>query len=505
MKSLFGPSDVVGIAVDRDEVRSLAVSVTMRGVEIAGLARAAVRRGSGRSEEEAILDAMEELKGSWETTPEWLVTELPSRGIVVRRLRVPKAGVEAANNLVKYEMEPHLPFQVDEAVVDFISRDPGDNGMLEVLAMAAGKSDVRAHLDLFDRASLECRQVGAVGMGAYLAYRFAEKGSVDQEGVAVLVDYRKEATHLVAFDSRGPLLTRSLEMETVSTETEPPVDRDTAPDSAFIERLAAEIKRTGLQIRARIQRIVLVVSEAADERFLRELEKHTEIPCGTWNPLKSFPVREGAVQEDDFGAGFVSILGIAATATFPASKRIDFRRDEFQFKKPLTEIKGKLTYLSVICFLILVFLGANFWLQIRTRSERLEGIKTEIRRVYKETFPEAKTIVSELQQMKTAIDNTRESLTALGFRPGRIRTLELLSDISKRIPENSGIRITEMSIEPDSVRMSGEAGSFEAIDGLKERLMGIPGITSVQVEEANQSRFGKVIEFSLRTDREGAQ
>ena len=516
MKSLFGPSEIAGIQLCPDEVRAATLSVTVRGFQVTGLYRIPLDSDTSVPFPERVASALKILDHTWASTPEWIVSALDGHQVVARKLSIPDVKLEPGSSLIKYEMEPHLSFDVEDALVTFLPRDV-KGPQKEMVAFAVRKHELETHLNLLDQASMEPRVVGVGSLGAYLSYRLSDSALEDDaEKVIAMMNLDGEEMHLTVFDARGPVFVRSVDTGMAFGQGEPvgtdlnsgdtPADARSMPESSddinmMVRELTRQLELSCLQSKRRPDEVILTGEGSTLSGLGEALSAGIGVPCRIWDPLKVLPSRLDP-QEARNGPVFASVLGIALSALQSEGKRPDFLVEEFTFKRPLAQIRGKLIYLASVAALILIVTAAGLFYRLQDREQELKSLKQDIRRVYTDTFPASKVIVNELEQMRTAIRTNREALSTLGFGKGRIRTLELVAALSKRIPRDSGIRIIDLTIDPEVIRLSGEAGTFEAVDALKDRLSNVPGAVEVKVEQANLSSFEKKIEFSISINRQ---
>jgi hypothetical protein len=122
--------------------------------------------------------------------------------------------------------------------------------------------------------------------------------------------------------------------------------------------------------------------------------------------------------------------------------------------------------------------------------------------VFRNTLPQVTTIANEELQMNRAIEEAKKGLASAAFNPEGGSLLDLFNNISQQIPMTAKIRVTELALEEQEILLVGEAGSFESVDQLKERLSSLTGLVgAVNVEGATANEFSKIIEFSIRIKR----
>ena len=77
-------------------------------------------------------------------------------------------------------------------------------------------------------------------------------------------------------------------------------------------------------------------------------------------------------------------------------------------------------------------------------------------------------------------------------------TLDLLKDISERIPVTQDVLITSLSIDQETIRFSGETDTFNTVDSIKSELETSPYFDTVTISSAKLDRDGKKVQFEIR-------
>ena len=91
------------------------------------------------------------------------------------------------------------------------------------------------------------------------------------------------------------------------------------------------------------------------------------------------------------------------------------------------------------------------------------------------------------------------------LRPaGDVPVLEVLRELSARVPDALRLDLDELVIEPDVVRLHGQAESFDAVEGLRAALAASPMMREVVADETRTTVDGKRVEFRLRAVRRTA-
>ena len=86
-----------------------------------------------------------------------VVSALPGDAVTHRILELPFSDRKRLDQTVPFELESHLPFELEETVIDFQVLDTGADGASHVLAVSAPKTAVREHLAMLAAAGIDPR------------------------------------------------------------------------------------------------------------------------------------------------------------------------------------------------------------------------------------------------------------------------------------------------------------------------------------------------------------
>lgn len=522
MRSLFRPSKIVGLDIGNSEVKAVAVASGRKKPEIAGVARVSVNF-KGASVDYSILESsLRDLKAFDLFPSEWIVSGLNGNNVAVRTITIPQFKRQDGEALVKYEMESLLPYQAEDMVVDYFSRNLPDGKKCRILAMAAQKEDVSNHLDLLGGVKMGPKSLGWNALGAYWA--LVASSIVPGEGISCLLDMGARSTALVIFDNEGPLLARSLDIggrdftESLSAELDVPHEKAEEIKCArglgseageeiirgltpVLERLVQEIEISSLSLQTSLNRIYLTGGASklpGIDTFFKERLGYESILYNGFDHA-SHRLSES---ETVYGPEYTAAFGLAISAFANGSASLDFLREEFAPKKPLRLIRGKLISAGILTAALLGASAAGFFLDLRYKETRYENFKREIRNVYTATFPGVKNIVNEEHQMTNAIEEAKLGLASLAVGGQGETILDIINTISLQIPPESRIKVTELSVGEREILITGEAQSFESVNQLRDRLNAEKSLASVTVEGANANQFNKKIEFRIRMEFE---
>ncbi|RKZ26715.1 hypothetical protein DRQ20_02290 [bacterium] len=105
---------------------------------------------------EAVIDAIKSLIESLGIEETEVVSAVPGRGVIVKKIQMDRMKESEAEEQIKWVAEQYISFPIDEVVIDFEILNPevGEDQM-EVLLVAAKKEMVEGRLSLLREAGLE--------------------------------------------------------------------------------------------------------------------------------------------------------------------------------------------------------------------------------------------------------------------------------------------------------------------------------------------------------------
>ncbi len=164
---------------------------------------------------------------------------------------------------------------------------------------------------------------------------------------------------------------------------------------------------------------------------------------------------------------------------------INLRRDEFAYTKDIERTKKALKITAFLLALLIFIISSDVLLKIYHIRNEVAFLKGEIRRVYKEIFPDEKNIVNELHQLKSHLKALKEKEDLLiGVSP-----LKLLLELSQI--DRGRVVFNELIFDRRNLTMKGEASSLGNIQELKNKLEHV--FTDVNISDSRTSIEGKII------------
>jgi type IV pilus assembly protein PilM len=234
-----------------------------------------------------VADAVRETLQAAGVKPRGLVVAVGGRDVIVKRIRTERVPESQARELMRFEAEQHVPFDMESVQLDFQILDPDSEGReMAVLLVAAKRELVEAKVRLLDEAGAD---VGVVDVDAFALHNaFAANYPDALEGVVALANVGHEVTNVNILDDGVPALTRDLAAGTRR------IREDLQREHGLSSREAEQLLRAG----ASDARLDAVLARHADEiaAGVERAAAFLESASRTAGPLRALYLCGGGAQ-----------------------------------------------------------------------------------------------------------------------------------------------------------------------------------------------------------------
>jgi general secretion pathway protein L len=461
---------------------------------------------------------------------ELAVASVAGDRLSTRRLSFPFRDRRKIRAAVPFELDAQVPFELDDYFVDFEVASESES-RTEVVAVLVPRGEVALLLESLREASVDPRIVEAEGLAlANLAALFP------LDGARLLADVGHRKTTLClcvdghAMASRtvpvaGLAITQALAKERGLGEVEAErckVDEGVlapghpAPAAlAVLERLARELVRTVESLEGAlppgpdglpgIDEVTLLGGSAHLHRIDEFLSDRTGLP-----------VRRLAPPPGEVGSALLALgdpllyapaLALALRGSMKAVTRMNFRQDELarrvDFGRLARELRIPATLAGVAALLALTSLGTSIALSHR-RSGALEQ---QAQALYAQAFPGQPAPESVVRAMQQAVGQAQSRADTLGVYRGNLSALDVLTEISARIPPDLEVVFEELAIDGHVVQIKGHTPAFGSVDRLRAELAKYEPFSSISVGDitTDARRGGQTFSMRISLSSPGAE
>jgi type IV pilus assembly protein PilM len=514
---------VVGVDLGSTALKVVELRGTWKGFEVVKAAerRLPTEQGATCSPEQ-VAQALTELLSAHAIKPAHVVSAIPAHATFVRNLMLPFRDRRKIREVLKFEMEAHIPCPVEDVVVDSARVRDTDAAGCEVLAAAVPKTAMADHLRIFELAGLVPEVVDWEVFGelnGYLAWR-----PLPDSGPVALINLGASKTTVKIIKEGSVRFTRSivrggnaltesirqrLTLTTAQAEALKLSDRDrdragiAESIETFLSVLAKEIDHTLLAYSTRageepVQEIVLLGGGAGLPEALPFFEEHYGLPTTLFDTnQRLFPPSPMTLQPQ---AGVVMpvAFGLAMRQVSRRALGLDFRREEFALRKSYDEIRGQLLSIGGMVGLLVGLSLFDLYYHLHTKEIHYAQLQRQVESIFRETFPEVRRVSNEIDQAHEKLREIETNLKGVGTLSGpQGSALEMLRELAVRTPPGLQVKITDLSISTEGISISGETQSFDGVDSLKKAYASSAYFEEVKVSQARAGTSGKGVEFKL--------
>jgi len=79
-----------------------------------------------------------------------------------------------------------------------------------------------------------------------------------------------------------------------------------------------------------------------------------------------------------------------------------------------------------------------------------------------------------------------------------MRAIDIIDNISKRIPRETDVTLTRMAIGSENVVVSGDTDTFNSVDNIKSRLEQVDSFKKIIISSANINKSDNRVRFKLK-------
>ena len=142
-----------------------------------------------------------------------VVTAVGGRDVIIKPISIERVKEQQARELMRWEAEQHVPFDMESVELDFQILDPDDEGLeMRVLLVAAKRELVESKVRVLTDAGLE---PAIVDVDAFALHNAFEVNYPDaMQGMVALLNIGHDVTNINILEEGVPILTRDLTMGT---------------------------------------------------------------------------------------------------------------------------------------------------------------------------------------------------------------------------------------------------------------------------------------------------
>lgn len=327
---------IVGLDVDPQTVRAVVLKTALRKSEVQMYLSADIAPADN-DEERAANEraAVQAVIGRLAKPPDRVITELSGDECSIRTMSLPAKAAKKAGELLAFELEDEVPFEIEDSVLDYQAVSTID-GVTKLLAAVAPKEAVRSHLARMNAAGIDPRSVaiGAVALDGLVPLL----PQLAHPGPFVILDIQREGTDVCVIENGHVAFARTISVSTGDIDQ----GQQGRLERELRQTLAAYRMEGGREPAAYYVCGAMAVRQGVDAWLSRMLDAEVHVL-----PLPAAPGADEAVR-----AAYGRAAALAGRALM-RGKPLDARQGEFATTQTATAIRQHLPTIAVCAAVIL--------------------------------------------------------------------------------------------------------------------------------------------------------
>jgi type IV pilus assembly protein PilM len=160
-----------------------------------------------------VADAIQSALAAAEVKGKQVVTAVGGRDVIIKKIQIERVKEAQARELMRWEAEQHVPFDMESVELDFQILDPDGDGLeMNVLLVAAKRELVESKVRVLTDAGLEPVIVDVDAFALHNAFELNHPDAM--QGMVALVNIGHDVTNINLLEDGVPILTRDLTLGT---------------------------------------------------------------------------------------------------------------------------------------------------------------------------------------------------------------------------------------------------------------------------------------------------
>lgn len=417
------------------------------------------------------------------------IVALPTDLISFRNIQVPFKEKKKIGQILSFELEPALPFPVDDLTIAFQTIKSFDSTRpTDLMTAGIETSILNTYTDALASLNIHPKTITIGGCAlADCLVRY-----LDTPENWLLVDVGTRNTTVIGVSSGQTCMVRTLRDSCGKSPTGPSISRDIHRTLAGFEDL------TDLVFSPEV--LFVTGNGLADKDLAEELSERFDLPVqqtdlfhhGNLSAGSQITPRWKAIQMDNALALALSeIEGIG---------NLNFRKGPFTDQNFWAEHKKRLIRTGILAAMVLISAISYLLIDTIHVQQRISQLDRQIMDTFKTTFPEIKTVRDPYQHMRSKLKEIRKK-ALISSDPGEnVRAVDMLNQISKNIRDDIDVNFTRLVIGDGTIQITGDTDTFEVVENINNRIEQAELFKRVTTTSANKEKSGNRVRFKLKVE-----
>ncbi len=423
-----------------------------------------------------------------------------------RNLVLPFSDTKKVDKILPFELEETAPLPVDGLIIDGIAAKSEEAGT-EFIAAMIDRDLLAERLVMLQSLGVDPEIIGVSGVqtAARIVDGFEGDGfillDIGLHQATIIIFHEGHFSHLrsVAFDAQG------LSSYTYGDSPAQTYPQQTKNVARSFGDLATTVKTTCFLAQSIPSDLPVFLSGSVGQtkeamQYLGEYFEGEVQACDMFSLPHLTLVPE---MEEKWLPGVMDSALAQAMRPDKSTKGFNFRKNEFAKKGSLKEYRYLISRAGVPAAVLVLLLVAFLWYDLAAKGRERAQLTQEIHGVFRETLPEVTRIVDPVQQLQVRINQAKKRTISENGGAGEFRVLDVLAEISGRIPSSYKVKVTRMVVEKKNLRLKGNTDNFNTVDNVKKVLEKSPFFKEVTISSANLAPKGGEVRFEIKLQLDG--
>lgn len=497
------PQVILGLDIGSYSVKIAELSRSFKSFELINFYERRIQYNEVLSPEESTAAAIQTLIEDNIAQYDTIICALPGQHVSSRILELPFGNVKKIDEAIEYEIENHVPFSLDELVVDYHVVSSAKD-LSKVLVVYAPKGIFVKYLTMLNNINIDPRQICVEGIELVSLMML---GISPPDSSYALVDIGHSKTTITICRGKRLVYTRTVsaagkhfteviqrklnvpfdEAERFKVETgQVGIDKGEIVDDLSkqvieslekaVDDLIISLKQTFFSYQNQEGESVMGIFLSGGSSRLPGLDRYiseklkqnvTYLDCLQFhfNRIESSEAHPSVIPQ-----ALALALRVVATSGLPD---INFRRGEFSYKGDVSQLGGGMKFVGVSAGFVALLGILYFGLQYYSLNRKINRVNMDVATMVKQALPNVKPdSVSSVERALQTVKNRKNDMTermqklnaAIGFS-----AVNILKDISQQLPPREELKldVDNLTVNSNQIRFSGRTTSFEAVDKVK--------------------------------------
>jgi general secretion pathway protein L len=436
--------NVIGLDLGSNMVKAVVVHTTLRGSEPVRFECESVALDEdGNSSPEAVLQATNRLIDRLELLGgESIHCALPGEFFSIRNLELPSSARRRMEQVLKFEIDEILPFDIDDAVFDYVQFERSSES-IRLVTTTILRNHVEDYIELLENSGVAPREIGVAPLSYWTALSHPKKQG---DEIVCFVDIGHVRTNIAILDKSTPTArtflrgSRDLTIQlakaggadfakaeqfkrdqgisgkigAVLTDSLKPLVREI--QQTFKGHLAAGGKRvTKVLLAGGGSQLNGLTTFLANE--VGVVVEHFAFPADKYRPTPP-----GTTQPD-----FAQAYALAFREELPRASRFDLRRGDLAFKGDFEFLKKRVGWIAICFFAIIMSWIFSTYAEYQVLADESEIQKALISKKTEQLFKKA---ILDPEKISDLLSPEKTEKAPIPKKDA----FDLVVELSKRIP-----------------------------------------------------------------------